>query len=239
MQNNFIFIFGIGIILSGCQTTEPHKSQAQFEQERIKSQISSANAKTKACLDDAEKDKNFQRIYEEIFVKTETSPNKFTLLTNSEKPSNEQIEILKQSIPIIINCRRLMIDGLSGTPFQTVKLKSYNMADATYIKLIKGEISIGEANQERLKANAQSAIEWSNTWTDIDNRLRAMHNSEIEGMRQQAYSILPLLMQQQQNEQTRQQNLYQQQIQNIINNTPSTVRTNCTTYGNQTNCTSR
>jgi hypothetical protein len=89
--------------------------------------------------------------------------------------------------------------------------------DAIYIKLIKNEMTIGDANEERVKALAQRKIDWENTSSELDGRLRAMHDSEIQGRRQRAAAMMPLLMQQQQNQQFQQQMLYQQQMQNIMN----------------------
>lgn len=237
-----ILLIGIAMLLSGCETTKPNKSQAQYEQERISAQINSANEKTKICIDEAKMDAQVQKFYEEIIFETDTSPNKFTLITKKEKLNYEQKETLKQSVAVIAKCRQIMINGLGGIPFQTVTLKYYNATDAIYIKMLKDEISIGSANEEKAKFTAIHRTDWADTWTEIHNRLRAMHDAEMQGRRQAAAAMMPLLMQQQQNQQFQQQMLYQQQMQNINNNRPiltSPSTTNCTTYGNQTNCTSR
>jgi hypothetical protein len=161
------------------------------------------------------------------------------MLANKNKPTEEQIELLKESIPILTKCRTHLVDGYRGTPFVIPTLKYYNAIDAIYIKLLKNEMTIGDANEERVKAVAQRKIDWANTSTELDGRLRAMHDAEVQGRRQAAAAMMPLLMQQQQNQQFQQQMLYQQQMQNINNNRPiftSPSITNCTRNGNQTNC---
>ena len=241
-MKKMILLIGIALLQSGCETPKPNKSQAQFEQERISAQIVSANDKTKTCIDEAKTDVQVQRFYEEIIFEIDTSPNKFNLITKKEKINSEQKETLKQSVAVIAKCRQMMINGLGGTPFQTITLKYYNATDAIYIKMLKDEISIGDANEEKSKFAALHRTEWADTWTEINKRLGAMHDAEMQGRMQAAAAMMPLLMQQQQNQQFQQQMLYQQQMQNINNNRPiliSPSTTNCTTYGNQTNCTTR
>jgi hypothetical protein len=241
-MRKFVVIASAVMLMSGCETTEPKKSQAQYEQERISSQLASTNEATKNCIEEAKKDVNIKRFYEEMMYENDTSPNKFALITTKDKPTKEQLEVMKLAIPQISKCRQSMISMLGGSPFQVVTLKYQNATDAIYIKLLKGEMSIGDANEEKAKAAAQQKTDWSSTWDEINNRLRALHNSEMEGRRQAAAAMVPLLMQQQQNQQMQQQMMYQQQMQYIMNNRPvltSPTTTNCTTYGNQTNCTSR
>jgi len=243
MMSKLIAIIVFCLSLVGCETMQQQhqKSQATLENERITSSLRSADASYKVCQDEAKKSELYIKVYEQIFFETDESPNKYSMLTNKNKPTNEQLDLLKEAVPIITKCRARLIDGYRGTPFLTLTLKYFNAVDAMYIKLIKGEMTIGDANEERVKAVGQRRLDWSNTASELDTRLRAMHESEMQGRRQAAAAMLPYLMQHQQNQQFQQQMLYQQQ-QNIMNNRPvmtSPTTTNCTTYGNQTNCTSR
>lgn len=235
---------GCCLSLIGCETMQqqPQKSQAQMENERIISTLRTSDANFKICQDEAKKLDLYKRVYEEVFFETDESPNKFSMLANKNKPTKEQIELVKDAMPIITKCRSALIDGQRGTPFLAVTLKYFNTIDAMYIKLVRGEITIGDANEERVKAVAQRKIDWENTGNELDARLRAMHESEMSGRRQAAAAMLPYLMQQQQNQQFQQQMLYQQQMQNIISNRPAITApttTNCLTFGNQINCTTR
>ena len=236
----FVFCFG----LAGCETMQqqPQKSGAQFEKERIIGTLQNADANFKVCSDEYKQSETYKRVFAEVFYESDESSNKFTMLANTKKPTDEQIELVKNALPTITGCRKILLDGYSNTPFLTVNLKYYNSMDAMLIRFIKGDISIGDANEERAKAAAQRKMDWANTSSEIDARLRTMHDNEINGRRQAAAAMLPYLMQQQQNQQMQQQMFYQQQMQNINNNRTiltSPTQTNCTTYGNQTNCTSR
>ncbi len=243
-MRKLILIVGCCMALVGCETMQqqPQKSQAQIENERILSSLRNADASFKYCQEEAKKLDLYKRVYEEVFFENDESPNKFSMLANKNKPTNEQIELIKDAMPILTKCRSAVIDGHRSTPFLTVTLKYYNAIDAMYIKLIRGEMTIGDANEERVKAVAQRKVDWATTGNELDSRLRAMHDSEMSGRRQAAAAMLPYLMQQQQNQQFQQQMLYQQQMQNMMSNRPvmtAPTMTNCSTYGNQINCTTR
>ena len=234
------------IILSGCETMpkqyEPQKSQAQLENERIRFTLTNAQASFKTCQDEIKKSDLLLKIYQDILLENDESPNKYTLLANKNKPNNEQIESLKESMPTITKCRPMLTKGYQSTPFITPTLKFYNVLDAIYIKLIKGEMTIGDANEEIVKADGQRKLDWANTGFELDARFRAMHESEMQGRRQEAAAMLPYLMQQQQIQQM-QQNQYmlqQQQIQNSILQKPvirTPIQTQCYRDGNYVNCT--
>ena len=232
------------LLLVGCETMQqqPQKLQAQIEHERITTKIRYADAAYKAC-NDAVKATGIQaRLFEEILYEDDKAANKFKLMTKDELPSKDQVEYLKEVVPQLVKCRSYLIDGFAATPFQNVVVKYFNGQDEIYIKLMKSEITIGKANEERAKIVAQQRTDWNNKSAEMDARLRAMHESEMAGRRQAAAAMLPYLMQQQQNQQFQQQMLYQQQMQNIINNRPvltAPTTTNCSTFGNQINCTTR
>jgi hypothetical protein len=243
-MRNLTLIVGFCGSLIGCETTQQNqqKSQAAIEMEEIASTLRNADTSFKLCREEVKKSELYKRLYEEIFFETDESPNKFAMLSNNNKLTNEQIEYLKNAIPILTKCRSKLIDGQRHTPFQVVSLKYFNAIDAVYIKLIKGEMTIGDANEERAKASAQRKIDWANAGNDLDTRLRTLHESEMAGRRQAAAAMLPYLVQQRQNQQFREQMLYQQQMQDLINNRPvltAPTTTNCSTFANQISCTTR
>jgi hypothetical protein len=229
-------------LLTGCETMKPQRSQGQLEQERISKQVAAAFANGKPCVDAIKEKAEIKRLHDELLFDTENSPNKFTLMTKNEMPTDEQIELLKSTVPIATQCRQIVINGLNGTPFQVVMLKNFNALDALYLKMMKREISIGTANEEKNKILIEHKTNWAQASSELDSRLRAMHNSEMEGNRQAAAAMMPYLLQQQQNNQMQQQLFYQQQMQNINNNRPiltAPTTTNCMRYGNQIDCTTR
>ena len=242
-MQKIIFMTVCCLAMVGCQTMQqqPQQSQAQIEQGRIQTSLRTADANFKACQSEVEKSELYSRVIKEVFFEKDDSPNKFSLLANKNKPTSEQIELVKDAMPLITKCRATVLEGLRNTPFMVVTLKYYNALDAMYIKTIRGELTIGDANEEKVKASSVRKIEWEQAGIELDTKLRAMHESEMSGRMQAAAAMMPYLMQQQ-NQQFQQQMLYQQQMQNIMNNRPvltAPTTTNCSTFGNQINCTTR
>ena len=243
MRSGLLIIF-LCLSLAACETMQqrPDRLQAQIEHERILAKLRSADTAAKACNDALKATGVNTKLYEEILYESDTSANKYKLLTKDEKPTQEQIEYLKEAVPKITKCREHITNGYIGTPFLYAALNYFNAQDAIYIKLMKSEITISQANDERAKSLSQQKSEWAAASADMESRLRAMHNAEVEGRRQAAAAMLPYLMQQQQSQQFQQQMLYQQQMQNIISNKPiitAPTTTNCTSFGSQINCTTR
>jgi hypothetical protein len=232
------------VILVGCQTMQQQSNttQGQMERDRLVATLNNRAAASESCVNGISDNKIYKWFTEEIVFEQDSSANKFTLLMKTNKPTAEQIELIKDAIPFITKCRSPSLAPLTGTPLLTGQLKYFNTLDEMYIRLAKGEISIGQANEYKSKAIAQAKIDWANSWNDLDARFREMHDSEVSGKRQAAAAMLPYLMQQQQNQQFQQQMQYQQQMQNIISNRPlltSPTTTNCSKIGNQINCTTR
>jgi hypothetical protein len=210
------------------------KSYAEAENERINGRLIYANNKFNSCNNDIKNSAIAIRMRETILVDNDSSANKFSLLMNKNKLSTEQFEFVKDALPILSKCRQVVIEEQDNTPFQIVTLKYYNSMDEIYLKLLKGEITIGEANEAKLKALSQHKIDWTNVSNELQASLRTRHDSEMAEKRQAAATL--------QQQQFQRQMMYQQQMQNVFNNRPPitpTVTTNCTTLGNQINCTSR
>lgn len=228
-------------VLVGCQTSS-HQTQAHYEQDRIAKQLLLAATKNKSCFDAAKENSAVKTVFAEIIYENDESQNKHTLIASASVPTQEQIDALVIALPILAKCRASMVEGTNGTPYQIEVIKLYNAIDATFIKLLKAQVSIGVANEERSKAIAEYKIGWANAAADLNNRITQMYNAEIEGRRQTAAAMMPYILQQQQNYQNQQQLMYQQQMQSIINNRPTITqpsRTNCTRYGNQIDCVTR
>jgi hypothetical protein len=234
-----IIVIAVAMFLTGCESMQ-QKTQAQLEYERVTKQIKDNFEKVNACVVEVNKDPYVKKMYEEILAQNEKSPNKYQLMLSNEKPTAEQINILINALPVATKCRE--IDGLNGLPHKIVDLKRSNALDMLYLKLIRGEVTIGGANVEKSKIEADSATNWEQASNEMNARYIEAYNAEMTGRRQAAVAMMPYIMQQQQNTLMQQQLMYQQQIQNIYNNrqiTNPTTTTNCSAFGNQINCTTR
>ena len=81
-MKNAICIFTLMMILTGCETIpkqyEPQKSQAQLENERIRFNLTNAQASFKTCQDEIKKSDLLIKIYQDILLENDESPNKYT-----------------------------------------------------------------------------------------------------------------------------------------------------------------
>lgn len=236
-----IIIAAVVVLLAGCETMQ-QKSQALIEQERIVKQVQGAFENSKPCVDEVNKNPDVIKIHQEILFENENSANKYQLMLIKEKPTQEQINLLVTTVPVLKKCRVILTGGLNNTPYYQVMMRRFSALDSMYVKLMRGEITIGSANEEKSKIDDEQKIDWANAEAQLNERLMQMYNAEMAGRRQAAAAMMPFIMQQQQNMQAQQQLMYQQQMQNIYNNrqiTNPTTTTNCSAFGNQINCTTR
>ena len=226
------------VTLAACQTNS-YKTQAHYEQERISLQLSTMQAQTKVCADAVKKNELVRKVSSEVIYYGDDSESKNTLVSKRSPPTAEQIELLKSALPHLTKCRAAAIEGTAGTPYQIAVLRLHNALDAIYIRLLKAEITIGDANEDKIRATSQHKIDMATATEQLNDRLNQMYSSEMEGRRQAAAAMMPYLLQKQQSQQVQQQQMYQQQMQSILNSrpiiTPST-RTNCTRFENQIDC---
>jgi hypothetical protein len=231
------------VVLSGCETMGANHTQAYMENMRINTAIAEGKKKLDQCIAEIRNNEAVREVDQDIIYAGEDSDNKFSLMMRKEKLTDQQIETFKAAIPHFQRCRNVALSTLEGLPFSASLLGLYNQYDSIYIRLLRNEISIGEANEIKAKAVSEFHTEWAKTAAEIDARIRAAHYSEIQNRQAVAAAALPLLMQQQALQQQtlqHQQAMQQQQLQNMLNNTARpTIYTNCTRYGNQVNCTSR
>jgi hypothetical protein len=233
----------VSILLAGCVTTQPQAQRtfAQIEQDRVTSTLRDVRVKLQSCLDDVKKTESYRRFHDEILFEADDSQNRFVLLANKGTYNREQIDFVIATLPTITKCRGIMSEGYRGTPFHTTVLRHHNESDLLYIKVIRGDVSISEANQEKARLLGRWKTEWAESARDFDTKLRQMHEAEIAGRRQAANEMWSVFMQQQQIQQAQQQQLYQQQMQ-YFNSRPvlsNPTTTTCNNIFNQLVCTTR
>ena len=169
-MKKLIIISCVVTTLLGCAT---NNSQSQLEADSGPNRVVKANKNVAYCVTEAKRNEQVARFYAELIYEQDDSSNKFTLIAVKEKLNDEQIEVMKQAIPILSKCREKYLSDLSGTPFQQSMNKYYSATEAIYIKMIKKELTVGEANEEKTKAVAQSKNDWANAANDFNNRANA------------------------------------------------------------------
>jgi hypothetical protein len=229
-------MFILAAFVSGCETMG-NKTGAQMERDRILGLLKKSDADYIICSSANLQTNAYKKFYSEIFIEKEDSPNKFDLLTSKNKLTVNQKEILKEVVVLGGKCRQASLQPLNGLPYQLLKMQLYNSMDEIYLKLLKDEITIGQANEAKVKVLMEAKVSWSKETAELNERLQNSHNQEVNNAQRRAEIFMPYLMQQQLIQQQQQQNFYQQQMQQIINNRP--INTRCNTYGNTIDCITR
>jgi hypothetical protein len=233
--------------LSGCQT---NMSQAGIEFDNLKNSFAKVRGETDVCFESVYATTDAGKVVaSQIMFAKQESPNKFDLLTNNSKLNDAQKSSLKEFLAVSQRCRDILLRGISsfhGAHANNQRLY-YSKLDAIYVALLNGDFTVADAN----KAKEKAISELQSMAQDIHNqdrqRWQAMDAQENADRSARAAILLPMLMQQQQIQAQQQQNMYNQQMNQINSNRPvyvppaytPPVTTNCTTFGNQVQCTSR
>ena len=152
MKLIFAIFVALIFLISGCQT-KPFKSQAVQEKENISLRISAAQRNSKMCQDEIHANPQYSIVEKEIIVGRPDNPAKFELLASTKFLTNEQKEIFKSFLTENMKCRQLFLSGFSGLPHYSIIMNATNELDKYYVKLIAGEITIGQLNQAYVDIN--------------------------------------------------------------------------------------
>lgn len=220
------------VALAGCESMQP-KTQAQKQRDRVVALTKESSEAMKSCMSELRKTPSAEKTYREVIVESSNSANRLDLLLSNEYLSVEQIVAMKEFSTGVQNCRGTQLSFLYGVPFHSLVTDSGRRVDDVYLGLLKKELSIGKANEFLGTIRTDFEKQWLEVGADLDRGFQQSHNDEIQGRQRAAAAMMPLLIQQQQ----QQQQFYQQQMDAL--KPKPTYNTNCTTYGNTTNCTTR
>jgi hypothetical protein len=224
-------------------------SQAGIEFDNLKNGFAKVRAETTACGDSVNATDPGKVVASQIMFAKPESPNKYDLLTNNSKLNDFQKNSLKEFLVLNQKCREIFMRGVSALHGGIANNQRiyYAKIDAVYVALLNGDFTIADANKAKEKAIAEARSMEQAIQDQDRQRWQAMDAQENADRSARAAVLLPMLMQQQQIQAQQQQNIYNQQMNQINNNRPvyvppaftPPVTTNCTTFGNQVQCTSR
>ena len=237
-----IFAGLVLILLAGCATNSNQTQAGRLADENRKL-IDDAKAAGQACSSTLYQTEAGKIVINQILYVDQTSPNKFDLMSSKAKLNQIQKDALKSFLPRVEECRQIYKVAWSkvNADFTGVFNRYDSKIDAIFLALLDDKFTIGDANRAKDKATQERVAEFSAANAQYVQRLQAMDNDEYAQRQRAAAIMLPLLMQQNAINAQNQQNFYNQQMQNIRNNTPRyvpPVNTTCQAIGNQINCTS-
>jgi len=226
-------ILSISVFLAFLHTSACFADSARDEYDNFVTRYSEYSAATKECADSIGEKDTGKIVTSEILFSNPNATNKFSLLANPNKLSGSQKEALKEYLTDLQMCRNKTAEMIARLPAITANIIiSYrNDSDIVYIQLLTDKITIGEANIKKSDLFTKFSSDLARANNDYIRALNDRNNADADRRQRAAAILVPYL----QNNKPYQVPMPQVQ-QPIIR--PS-INTNCTTYGNQINCTSQ
>ena len=246
MKKNNIAIIFFSALVSGCAQPNyfahqnVYSTQASVESERLARLARNTNEANAACIDKAKQSQSYQVVEKTIFPE-ETSPNKYDLLASKAKLTDAQKKSLKDFLALLAPCRAIRMEGVKGLP-QAVPMEKANSAfDLLYAKMLSGQITIGDANQQRNQIIQISKSELSAIQNNVNQNLENSHNAEMQSAQQRQAAAVQAAQQQQiinQQQMKNQQEIWNRALPKTVP-APNQVNTNCINLGaGMVSCTS-
>ncbi len=229
-----------------CRSSQGNVSAAQVQSNQLSNKMKAGFEGTSQCSKESVNSPVGQQITKSILVMSDDQENKFTLFSSKAKLNEQQKKYLTEFLVAQTKCRKIMQDAASGTPYAVAFTKIYSDSDSVAVKLLTGQLSIGEANLAREQLRVKRNEELAAVAKTIDSQLNSSHNSEVaqddENRRRlaEAYRANQQAQQQQQIINQNQQIINNQIQQNMKPPAPRTpIQTDCYRIGNSVSCTSQ
>jgi len=229
-----------------CRSPQGNATAAQSQSNQLSSKMKAGFEGTSQCSKESVNSPVGQQVTKSILVMSDEQENKYSLFSSKAKLNEQQKKYLTEFLVAQTKCRKIMQDAASGTPYAAAFTKIYSDSDSVAVKLLSGQLSIGEANLAREQLRVKRNEELAAIDKSLDSQFKNSHNSEVaqddENRRRLAEAYRA-------NQQAQQQQQIINQNQQIINNqiqqnnkppAPRTpIQTDCYRMGNSVSCTSQ
>lgn len=221
-----------------CRSPQGNMSAAQVQSNQLSSKLKAGFEGYSQCSKESVNSPVGQQVTKSILVMSDEQENKFSLFSSKAKLNEQQKKYLTEFLVAQTKCRKIMQDSASGTPYAVAFTKIYSDSDSVAVKLLSGQLSIGEANLAREQLRVKRNEELAAVEKTLDSQFKNSHNSEVaqddENRRRlvEAYRANQQAQQQQQIINQNQQLINSQIQQNMKPAAPRTpVQTNCMNFG--------
>ena len=221
-----------------CKSAQGFASNAEAQSNQLTNKLKAGFEATGQCSKETVNSPIGQQVTKSILVMSDEQENKYDLFSSKVRLNEQQKKSLKEFLVAQNKCRKIMQDAAMGTPYAGAFTKIYSDSDMVYMKLLTGQLSVGEANLAREQLRGKRNEELAAVAKSLDSQFKNSHNSEVaqddENRRRlaEAYRANQQAQQQQQIINQNQQ-LINSQIQQ--NNKPpaprAPVQTNCMNFG--------
>jgi hypothetical protein len=229
-----------------CRSPQGNATAAQAQSNQLSSKMKFGFENSGICYKQLEASEIGEPVTKSILVMSDGQSNKYDLLSSKAKLNDSQKKALKSFLASASNCRKILSDAASGTPYAAPLAKRDAETDLIYTKLLTGQMTVGEANLARDQLRAKSRDEIMALGKSLDAQFNNSHNSEVaqddENRRRlaEAYRANQQAQQQQQIINQNQQLINNQIQQNMKPPAPRTpVQTDCYRIGNSVSCTTQ
>lgn len=228
-----------------CRSTSGYSTTAESQSDQLSKKMKFGFENSGICYKQLEASEIGEPVTKSILIMSDGQPNKYDLLSSKAKLNDSQKKALKSFLASASNCRKILTDSASGTPYAASLAKKDAETDSIYTKLLTGQMTVGEANLARDQLRVKSRDEMMAIGKSLDAQFRNSYNSEVaqddENRRRlaEAYRANQQAQQQQQIINQNQQLINKQMQQNMKPPAPRTpVQTNCMSFGSgMINCT--
>lgn len=221
-----------------CRSPQGNVSAAQVQSNQLTSKMKAGFEGTSQCSKESVNSPVGQQVIKSILVMSDEQENKYTLFSSKAKLNEQQKKLLTEFLVAQTKCRKIMQDAASGTPYAAAFTKIYSDSDLVFIKLLSGQLSIGEANLAREQLRGRRNEELDAVAKTLDSQFKNSHNSEMaqdDENRRRLAEAYRANQQAQQQQQLINQNQQMINNQNQLKNKPppprTPVQTNCTNFG--------
>jgi hypothetical protein len=143
MKFKIIVLISLGL-LSACQSQPPMSAQ-----DILRMRIDSALRNRASCESQAQSSPLYKVISKEIIFSDMYPADKYALLANPSRLSDRQKSLLKDGLPVFTQCKGILIEAFDGLSFENPYKKYFDLVDTVYVRLLKNELTIEQANRSK------------------------------------------------------------------------------------------
>ena len=216
MKMKGIYLFFGLLLLTSCATP------AQMRAASIRQNALAALERAKLCLGNVMDDSGFQSLAVHMPMDLKGNPSMEQLIDNGVPNDGDTKKLIKLHDEIEPCRQQLVKDYMGIAPsIASILIDGYEKSDLITADLVQHKITWGEANKEHQALKAEITQKITEAAQEIDRGLAEENAAEIAN-RQRVFNNW----------------MRWQQNQQLINTLNRPVTTNCTQFGNTTNCTS-
>lgn len=233
-QEKRLVALGALLLLAGCAT------EAQQMAGRHQAVARQTMSISEQCISNLRDDPRYTAITAALMPPAGASAPTLEQQANNRKPTAEQRALIVTWHGDLSACRRIMLEGMSATNTTIAghQVTFYREADETYLALVRGDITYGEANRRLIHANDVRRQRIADAERAMGQALHQAHQAELAQRRVAADRLAAAGQRLAASSYAAQQEQFNQQMLHALNRPPRVRSTHCTRVGDTVHCSS-